>query len=41
MPNDSNLAKVKRVEDIDLANCFDDETKGKVPSDMKSPLKVS
>ena len=41
MPNDLNLAKVKRVEDIDLANCFDDETKGQVTSEMKSHLKDS
>ena len=38
MPNDLNLAKVKRVEDIDLANCFNDETKEKLPSEIKSPL---
>ena len=38
LPNDLNLAKVKRVEDIDLANCFNDETKGKVPSEIKSPF---
>ena len=38
VPNDLNSAKLKIVEDIDLANCFDDETKAKVPSEMKSPL---
>ena len=41
VPNDLKLAKEKRVEDIDLANCFDEETKGKVPSEMMSPLSVS
>ena len=41
VPNDLNLVKVKRVVDIDLANWFNDETKGKVPSELKSPLKVS
>ena len=41
VPNDLNSATVKRVEYIDLANCFDEETKGKVPSEMMSPLSFS